>query len=126
LFTNIFLVDLSVGCEFISSSLVTGLLFPYPAIAQIESFKTFHGKLFIDLQMLLVTPDSAKSWTHAGRSTNFSPFACAAAVDHPAANPDITGQLPAFSHLHAALRTPDGAWRYLATTSGLCVAAGLA
>jgi hypothetical protein len=88
-------------------------------------FKTFHGKLFIDLQVLFVTPDSAKPWSHAGRSTHLGLFACAAAVDHPAADSDITGQLSALSHLHAALRTPDGARRCL-DAAGLYVVTILA
>jgi hypothetical protein len=66
-------------------------------------FKAFHGKLFVDLQMLLVAPDSTKPWTPARREMHFGPFACAAAIDHPATNTDITGQLPELSHLHAAL-----------------------
>jgi hypothetical protein len=99
-----------------------GEVYPRPVS---ESLKTFHGKLFVDLQVLLVTPDSTKSWTPAGREMHLGPFACHTAVDHLAANPDITGQLPALSHLHVALRTPYSAWRCFAAT-GLCVVTVLA
>jgi hypothetical protein len=53
------------------------------------------------------------------------PFACHASIDRSAANPGKTGQLPAFSHLHAALRTPDRTRGCLAATR-FCIVSVLA
>ena len=85
-------------------------------------FKTFHGKLLVDLKVPLFTPDIAKTRELSGRCMQLGPFTGRATIDHLTASTIVAGHLSVFSHLHITFCAPDGSWGRFATAR-LCVVA---
>jgi hypothetical protein len=66
-------------------------------------FKTFHGKLFVDLKMPFLTPDRTEAWNLSFRRMQLGSFAGCAVIDDLSADCRIAWQWSVFPHLHVTL-----------------------